>query len=513
MTNAHLDSNGEYRFVFAGGSYATITTIKFLGTEIIPKFIEKNKNIKRIKVTVIAPNREAYWNVAAVRVISDPDLLDTNARQLFFSLESTLSQYFPPDGLCKLELIQGKVISVDAAKNKLSYIKMNDEGLIEGFAHFLGQSLMYDRLILATGASSSSPAFKLNASAFISKRSLRNLHDSVHNSRSIAIIGAGGVGVELAGELGYKYGKTKSITLYSDINGALDSLKPKIAFHAIKQLEDLHVKVVTNTRVVGIQKDEGYSTKIDGTTDLVHRHENSALQDVFDEKSNNVQTEPEKPEYPHRPFSHRLKIKPYRSLTKHTSHNSSVSGLSDSDASEVSRDTEISNSSTLYSVESTQNNNDSKYLGPKTIISFADGSRTVVDCCIPATGNIPNTSFLPHDALDDDGYILVDPYLRMLHQNPQKNIYVVGDIVSGGRETINDITTSQRQTLRTTLYHDLIDITTPLKEYVISPPLYLVAISKNGGVGTLNGLPVPSFVVTWMKAKHFRMDESRKFLE
>lgn len=488
-TNLRINKDREYRFVFAGGSYATITIIKLLSSDIIPKLLENNPSIETVSITVIAPNKEAYWNVAAVRVISDPDLLDTNGKQLFYPLESTLRQYFPDNGKCKLRVIQGKITSINSAKNYVTYLKMNDEGLNDSMIKFFGEAIRYDRLILATGASSSSPAFKLNGSATLSRRSLIQIHESVLNAQSIAIIGAGGVGVELAGELAYKYGKTKYITLYSDMNGALENLKPKIAAQAIKQLEDLNVKVITNSMVVGIQKDDEYSTTIDGRTELIHH--------VYDDDSDTA-LGPQHHHHNHIPKHFRLK--------HYISHGSDT----ESD-SELSRETDFSNSSTL--VDPGLHSKSSKHYHPSTILTFADGTTRLVDCCITATGNIPNTQYLPYDALDDDGYAIADPNLRMLHHNPQKNIYLAGDIISNGRATINDITTSQRNTLQSTLYHDIIDDRTPLKEYIVSAPAYLVSISKKGGVGTLNGFQVPSLVVTWMKSRDFRMDSSHKYLE
>lgn len=564
MSKIHVRPDGEYRFVFAGGSYATITTLKLLSSHIIPKLLDSNPAIKKVSVTVITPNRETYWNVASLRLITEPELLETNARQLFFSLESALRQHFPSDPRCKLRMIQGKVTEINAEKNTVAYLKVDDEGMLRDFNNFWGEKVGYDILFIATGASSSAPAFKLNSSALISKRSLKRIHDSVHKANSIAIVGAGGVGVELAGELGFKYGKTKQITVYSDTHGALDHLKPKLAVQAIKQLEDLNVRVVTETQVVSIQHNDGYSTRINGTTDLARNRKQNGrdsqlhTSELYEEKHNISET-PSSPPYKkqghsHHRISRKLKIKTHHSQTPHSSHvryvshasnashdfhdthiihddihkthdathsYSTTNELSDSDSSQVSRDTDISNDSTLYYDESGKTNPNSakfnsstpKYTGPKTIITFADGAQDVVDCCIPATGNIPNTSFLSYEALDEAGYVRVDSNLRMLYKNPLQNIYVVGDLISGGRETINDITTAQRQTLKATLYHDLIDSHAPLKEYVMSAPSYMVVISKNGGVGTLNGFSVPSFVVTWMKARNYRMYYSKRYLE
>ena len=84
------ESETVYRFVVAGGSYAAISAIKILGNDVLPRMIAEKQNSFKVAITVIAPNREAYWNVAAVRIISDVDLLETNTKQLFYPL------IFPP---------------------------------------------------------------------------------------------------------------------------------------------------------------------------------------------------------------------------------------------------------------------------------------------------------------------------------------------------------------------------------------------------------------------------------
>ena len=107
------DSIHPYHFVVAGGSYAAIHAVKLICKHVIPKAIQKNSNF-RASITVIAPNRETYWNVAAVRIISDPNVLENHADQIFFPLEETLRKFLPTRGkyIHELNVIQGKVLSV-----------------------------------------------------------------------------------------------------------------------------------------------------------------------------------------------------------------------------------------------------------------------------------------------------------------------------------------------------------------------------------------------------------------
>lgn len=547
-------SQKVYRFVVAGGSYAAISAVKILGNDILPGLIAAHKDNFKVAVTVVAPNREAYWNVAAVRIVSDPDLLDTHTKQLFYPLTDTLQQYFPAEYLYKLNVIQGKILAVDPEENKITYVKIDEDGVMHEDGMF-GQTLSYDNLVLATGASSSSAAFKLNGTSEDSKAALRELHTLAHSAGSIAIVGGGGVGVELAGELGYKYGKTKKITLFTELDRTLPALKPKISEKAIKMLHDLGVETVTNHRAVSILKEED-SFDLDairsamtnirspaisataGTTNTSSKPDTSgttgtsgakaAAGGVNGKSAEHVEHSP--------PLSAAAGSRLYKLMhPKHQHHDSNSTSHADSNRAATDKyqrqhvhEHPVPNSNSKSSSFSPAAEKQDAFITngssaaarkltprklPRTVITFQDGSKKTYECCIPTTGNSPNTQYLPYDVLDANGYVLVDDYLRMREDNPYRNIYVIGDLVSGGRETIDDITVSQTPTLRATLVHDLVDKTSALKKYVISPPSYLVPISKKGGVGTLNGFSVPSAVVTWMKGRDFRMDESHKYLE
>lgn len=496
----------EFRFVVAGGSYAAIASVKILTSCVIPKLLSHSPRIKKVSLIIIAPNREAYWNIASVRLIVDRELLATHSKDIFHSLKATLKQHIPPDCNCSLEVIQGKVNSIEAENNTLTYLKLNDEGLTNDSCNFFGEPLSYDILILATGASSSSPAFKLNGSSEISKRALKNLHDSVIRAKTIAVVGAGSVGVELAGELSYKYGKTKKITLYSEYKGALHTLKPKIGHQAAKRLKEMGVDIILNTRAVAITKQEDLSTRIDGKVDL--NRDDRTFQGVEKSQKDLLEKHIQRvsPLRTHR--YHRLKIRPYHSTSSTSNASNNNSTFSDTDST-FSENSTGSSSDPDDEIKRREHSH-------KTVVTFEDGSQAVYDCCIPTTGNIPNTQYLPFTALDDDGYILTDEYLRMRNENPQKNIYVMGDLIADGLSSIYDITLSQKQTLKTTLFHDLIDHSAPLKKYEPSEKnsIHLIAVSKKAGVGSLYGFSVPSFLVSWVKSKNFGIDsQASKFLE
>lgn len=108
-----------------------------------------------------------------------------------------------------LQVIQEKLLSIESEKSMLTYLKLTEKGTTNHANDFFCHSVRYHRLILATGASSSSPAFKFNGSFEMTRTALKEFQESIMKASSICIVGAGGAGVELAGELGYKFGHSK----------------------------------------------------------------------------------------------------------------------------------------------------------------------------------------------------------------------------------------------------------------------------------------------------------------
>lgn len=480
-----------FKFVIGGGSYAAIHAVKLLCKHIIPKMVQQNPAFKAT-ITVIAPNKESYWNVAAVRLISDPELLEKHADQIFFPLEATLRQYLPNkagvSSHVELEVIQGKLMSIDSELNMLTYMKMDDAGVCETGTEYICHTAVYNALILATGASSSSPAFKLNGSTEQTKAALRKFQQETAQADSICVVGAGGVGVELAGELGYKYGNTKRLTLFSAFEGTLERLKPSITEEAVHKLEALGVDIVLNYKAVSARREKTEPSSLAGDPlDPAMASEDNWV----------VDTEPFLA--PENRFS--------------------AAQSSDLVCTPLGSPTSIQSVPTLRPSTPTQENS----THGRTTVAFENGEEQTFDCYIPATGNIPNSGYLPRRCLDPRGYVRTDPYLRMAHANPASNIYVYGDLVAAGSQTLPDLCEAQTSTLKATLLHDLL---TPgssggsgtehryeLKMYKRARVTYYVPISCKDGVGqTMYGMSIPGFVVAAVKGKTFRIPKAKRYL-
>lgn len=523
-------SPSTIHFVIAGGSFAAITAVKVIAQKIIPAVTKYNPALS-VHVTVIAPNKESFWNIAAPRLISQYDTLDLNTSQLFFNLkEAILQSFLHLSTKHTVSVITGKVISVNSEYNVITYMDLKDENEeLTGFKEptFKAIPINYDYLILATGTSSSSDAFKLNGTSENTKREIKRMADEIEKASSICIIGAGAVGVELAGEIGFKYSRQKKITLYSGVEGTFEYGKVRHSKRTLAKLKEVGVETILNVRAVSAHTEE--EETVEYTT-------NPFFSSLDTPKKSSFWDYPE-PLSSRKPVSQPQVSKknsfPYifsglsassNNITSSKSHSTRSVSTSPPSSPASSQDKR----STFFSQSSMFSNDDITSLSAaaglaavsrrrrkitRTLVTFDNGYRESFDCCIFATGNVPNSSFLPVTSLDKRGYVLTDAYLRMFHNNPNRNVYVFGDLVSQGKQTLLDITQTQMDVLKYTLLKDILG--TPdvkLKPYQPASATYIVPISQKGGVGLLFGIPMPSFVIAALKSKDFMVDKSEQFL-
>lgn len=493
-------------FMIAGGSYAAINAIKILAQSIIPRALESNP-LFRATIIVITPNTESYWNIASPRLLVQPELLASNKDNLFYNLESTLRQFIPIQSPHTLHILQGKVIHINGASNVVTYMKVHN--IPDADTSFAAHTVLYDYLVLATGSSSSSPAFKSNGSSEQTITEIKNLAQQIKEASSVCIVGAGAVGVELAGELGFKYGDTKKITLYSGVGGTKEYGKLRSSKSAVTKLNALGVQTVLNVRAVSaclkqtnVVKYNVEARPVSTGASILERSRPKALS-----------------------ASHQNDRKEHKHFNKKTDKlNETIHTTSQTPTlqeTQCSRSTTFSKSS--ITSKDTALTSESIHCSPEkpelsvlkktqTLVTFNNGYREAFDCCILTTGNVPNSSYLPFEALDDRGYVHTDPYLRMNHGNPHGNIYVYGDLVAGSKQTLLD-TIDQGSVLKATLKHDILNTKkSSLKPYKPGPATYIVPISPKGGLGVIFGIPVPALVVSMFKGSSFMIEKSGQYL-
>ncbi|KAI9778718.1 MAG: hypothetical protein M1839_007949 [Geoglossum umbratile] len=215
--------------VIFGASYAGLITAHKLLKYTYPK-------TQNFKVALVSPSNHLFWNMASPRGII-PGLFADD--QLFQPFLPGFEKY-PKESF---EFVEGAAEAVDIGKTVVT-VKTNDGPI---------QIIQYDILIIATGASyAENLPFKQMGSYKDTLQRLHLMQKRTAEATSIVVGGAGVTGVETAGELGFEYyGKEKSITLITNSEHVLPSLREDVGAFAENELHKLNVKIIPNTKVTG----------------------------------------------------------------------------------------------------------------------------------------------------------------------------------------------------------------------------------------------------------------------
>jgi NADH dehydrogenase FAD-containing subunit len=196
--------------------------------------------------------------MASVRAIIPGQIKD---EALFKPLESALSHY-PKESW---ELVIGTATGADF-EGKAVQVTLADKST---------RSFSYDQLVLATGARSAAPHTPWKDLGSYDE-TLESLHDTaarVEGAQHIVVAGAGSTGVEVAGELGYEYGKTKKIILLCSGEKILGG--DSVASAATSELKKLNVVIKYGARVDDI------TTTPDGKTAVVLANGETITTDLY----------------------------------------------------------------------------------------------------------------------------------------------------------------------------------------------------------------------------------------
>ncbi|CUS25215.1 LAQU0S37e00122g1_1 [Lachancea quebecensis] len=231
------------------GTHVVIVGGSFAGVRAAETFLAMHEPIK---VTMISVSSHAYFCVAAPRLLIEPGIAD----KVFFSVEEKLQKL----GNGNVSFLLGRVEKVEFNDNAVIYKSDKDEEIL----------LNYDYLVIATGSRSRHPAFKLEGNHEVTKRAVTSLNEEIENASEIIVLGGGATAVEVAGELGEKYGGNKNITIYTGSEGPLKGWLPSLAEAATQQLKNLNIKVVNNARSTSLSKSgNGWEVSFsDGTTEI-----------------------------------------------------------------------------------------------------------------------------------------------------------------------------------------------------------------------------------------------------
>ncbi|KAM9929074.1 hypothetical protein OXX59_001425 [Metschnikowia pulcherrima] len=127
----------------------------------------------------------------------------------------------------------------------------------------------------------------------------------------------------------------------------------------------------------------------------------------------------------------------------------------------------------------------------------------------------PFSSYLPSSVKDEQGFVVTDGNLLVKGCN---GVVAFGDIVSGSSKSIVDLKFGQSGIFTATIKKLLQDVQTPGfltkstdADSSYSPVKHTLAvpISRDGGVGMLYWVPLPSFLVWLGKARTFMIESAR----
>lgn len=186
--------------------------------------------IKKSNIDLILIEPKDYIEVpfARLRALVEPDDFSLRIRENYSQLLPTLKHI------------------------KMKAVAIKDKAvLIED-----GSKVDFDYLVIATGAkfikwpylNSDELDMKLRQDEVVKEAS------KIKKANSIMIIGGGSVGVELAGEIAYRW-NNKRITIVNSSDRLLNSLSKKMSIRAEKVLNDLNVKIINSTRLSNDESD------------------------------------------------------------------------------------------------------------------------------------------------------------------------------------------------------------------------------------------------------------------
>ena len=172
-------------------------------------------------VTLIEPRQAFVHNVAAIRAVVDPGLLDQIV--------------LPYDRLLK----RGRVIRDRALAIEDGAVRLAAKGVVEA-----------DYIVVATGSGYALPFKPAGDDLADFRAASLAAHEAVKAARSIAIVGAGPVGVELAGEIASAM-PGKTVTLVCSTPTLFPDYPPALGRRLQKDLKRLGVGLRLGVRALG----------------------------------------------------------------------------------------------------------------------------------------------------------------------------------------------------------------------------------------------------------------------
>ncbi|KAJ6265076.1 Seprase [Drechslerella dactyloides] len=237
-----------HEVVILGGSYGGFVTAHELVKKYIPLITKATG--QKFHLTMISLSSHFHFPVAVPRAVVEPSLVPPAKLETSIKDNINLAQDV-------FVFVHAEVTSLDTASRTVHYTILDDQ-----YNKGAGSSIHYDSLFIALGSRTKHPAFKLRGSHLEAVQEMEKLNNEIQAAESIVLAGGGPVAVETAGELGSKYGKSKSITVLTNGPRLLHNVNPDIGTTAKSYLEHMGVHVGLSSKVTAATKLENGQTRV-----------------------------------------------------------------------------------------------------------------------------------------------------------------------------------------------------------------------------------------------------------
>ncbi|KZL83122.1 fad binding protein [Colletotrichum incanum] len=203
--------------------------------------------VKDLKVILVTPNSDHYWNLASVRGVVPGQFGDD---VLFHPIAPGFAQY-PKESY---ELVFGKAETL--SDDKKTVVVATNDGT--------SRTIAYDAVVIATGThSKENMPWKGVGTTEETKRALGGLRQQLTDAKTIVVAGGGITGTETVGEIGFEYnGKKDVYFVFTDDLPLANPFTDSVRKSALNELRKINVKTIPNTKVTSV------STGADGRKTL-----------------------------------------------------------------------------------------------------------------------------------------------------------------------------------------------------------------------------------------------------
>lgn len=183
---------------------------------------------------------KALDDVAEVTLIEQKDMFVNHAAALRAAVDREWAEkiFMPYDKLLK----NGRVLHATAQAVKGTTVQVST-----------GENIEADYLVLATGTAYPFPAKHTDSSSIVSKARIERGHASLEKAKSVLVVGAGDVGIELVGEITTAFPEI-DVTLIEAGEEILPDkdYKPELRAAISYQLDERGVDVITGDRLASL---------------------------------------------------------------------------------------------------------------------------------------------------------------------------------------------------------------------------------------------------------------------